>query len=147
MNIDEFSPEEQATIKDLADRQNLSVLALFKQALRVYQLHIATGRGNEELSRKFPKMLPEHQEVKMDVWGCCTSSDCPIKGQCAQHASAGDFRAEGGVQPMLIRLRREGFYTMGCCTYKNSERYMDSGMIARKFLERTDVGHIVRPNT
>jgi hypothetical protein len=98
----------------------------------------------DELHRMFPKKMPDYETIDLNWWGCCTSTTCQLKSECAQHTTAGDFRDEDGVQPMLVRTT-EDTRQIGCCTYHDSERFMGSGFIEKRIIENTDVGHIIRP--
>lgn len=41
-------------------------------------------------------------KIPIDAYQGCTAR-CPFEKECAQHASAGDFRVEGGFTPELER--------------------------------------------
>lgn len=38
-------------------------------------------------------------KIELDKYGCCLSSGCLYRKECAQHSSAGDFRSEDGFRP------------------------------------------------
>lgn len=39
--------------------------------------------------------------IECDNYAVCKQNDCLFKKSCANHASAGDFRAEDGISPRL----------------------------------------------
>jgi len=52
-------------------------------------------------------------KIKVEPKSCaavqCLEDDCPWKKVCANHASAGDFRTEGGSRPVLKLKQGEIF--------------------------------------
>jgi len=55
-----------------------------------------------------------HIELETNKYGGinCESTDCPFRYECAQHTTAGDFRGEGGLTPILI-LKDNSVYCLG----------------------------------
>jgi hypothetical protein len=49
----------------------------------------------------------------------CLSEDCPLRKECANHYTAGDFRSEGGMTPALRFVGHDDLE----CTQKDSGVY------------------------
>lgn len=131
-----FNDQENAALAELARLHEMTEEAILRRGLYRYNYEVF-GVGLEHM---FPKSLPPTTPIKLDEWCSCTNNGCPLSSVCAQHSSAGDFRSEDGLRPMLVKTGENDF---GCCTNLSETRNLGLGFISKDEFTSTPVGQIV----
>ena len=137
MNFQFLNTEENYALTQLARLHGMTEEAILRRALYRYNNEVF-GIGLEHM---FPHDIPASKIVEMDEWFGCINDTCPLRTECAQHHSAGDYRSDGGIRPMLVKLNDKN--EVSCCTNINEGRNLGIGFIWKDAVESTEIGCIV----
>lgn len=156
MDLYFLSAEQRDEVNRIAELNGIVVDEIIQTAVQEW---LTKNERNEELHWRFPKMLPASEPITIDGWGCCLSETCSMRRECAQHTTAGDFRTDDGIAPMLVKNGIESARdlsrvttpsiqyptTVRCCTVVDSRYNTGFGFIPRDVINSTSPGGIPRP--
>ena len=137
MSFPFLSAEENHALAQMARLHDMTEEAILRRGLYRYNYEVF-GVSLEHL---FPKVLPVSTPITLDELGRCKNDGCPFWQLCAQHHSVGDFRAESGLRPMLVKINNKN--EVSCCTHDNQLRNLGIGSIHKDDVTVTEIGCIV----
>lgn len=142
MDLSFLSSDQRNEVLRLAELNDVTVNDIVKMAVNEW---LSKNERNYELRWRFPKKLPDSKPITLDSYGSCRDRECAIRGECAQHETAGDFRMEDGISPMLVRevlpVHERKFRR---CSSVDSRYNVGEGFIPLDQLELTINGGIPR---
>lgn len=74
------------------------------------------------------------KRINLTQYAECFDKTCEFQNTCAQHYTAGDFRVEDGLRPVLVNYSEDdGVPSVACASYSNGEPNEDSYMTSSGF--------------